>query len=166
MLEQGTSKEVPTPVQTKDLAGGYECTLVEVPTVVLESECSVCLQILREPHMVTCCGNRMCNSCINHIKVSGEPCPLCRATDFETVHDKKLEEKLKHLQVRCTHAKSGCKWTGELRLLDKHFNVNPKREALLEGCGFTKVKCIHCGSPCQRSLLTSHLTEQCQKRGM
>ena len=41
MLEQGTSKEVPIPVQTKDLAGGYDCTFVEVPTVGLEIKCQL-----------------------------------------------------------------------------------------------------------------------------
>ena len=153
--------------QTKDLEGGYTCDFVEPPPAGLQTECSVCLQILREPHIVDCCCYRFCQSCIDRIKVAGKSCPLCSATTFELMHDKQLERSLKDLKVGCIHAESGCKWTGELRQLDEHLNVNPEPETLSEGCGFIKIECIHCGHQCQRHLFTSH---QCRKwtthRGM
>ena len=171
MLEQHSSEEDPMPVLTKDLlGGGYDCEIVESPTVGLQTECHVCLQILREPHMVTCCCKRFCHSCINRIQAAGKSCPLCNAITYDVVHDKKLEQDLEGRKVYCMHAKSGCQWTGELRQYEEHLNVNPESETQLEGCGFVKIKCTHCGSLCQRNLTTSHRREECQKwrthRGM
>ena len=145
-------------VQTK---GGYDCEFVEPPPAGLETKCSVCLLIYREPHMVRCCSHRFCHSCINPIKVGGKSCPLCKATTFELMHDKQLERSLKDLKVCCVHAESGCKWTGELRLLDNHLNVNPESKTLLDGCGFIKVHCIHAKNGCEWTgelqLLDKHL---------
>ena len=159
-------QDIPEEETTK----GYTCDFAEPPPAGLQTECRVCLQILREPHLVSCCGNRFCQSCINPIKVCGKSCPLCNATTFTLVQDKQLERSLKDLEVHCIHAESGCKWTGELRRLDNHLNVNPESETQSEGCGFITIKCIHCGSPCQRNLLASHQRKECQKlrthRGM
>ena len=155
IVEHIIPKDEPVLVQTK-LKGGYACNFVEPPPVALQTECRVCLQILHEPHFVSCCGNRFCQSCINPIKVGGKSCPLCNAATFELMHDKQLERTLKDLKVHCIHADSGCKWSGELGLLSKHLNVYPESEALLEGCGFVIIKCILCGYRCQRSVLMSH----------
>ena len=158
------------PEEEPILEGGYSCDFVEPPPKRLKMECPVCLQIHREPHMVSCCSNHFCKSCINRVKVDGKSCPLCKAATFEVMHDKDLERSQKNLKVCCIHAESGCRWTGELRLLDEHLNVTPKPETLLEGCDFLKIKCIHCGYHCQRNLLISHQIEECQKwpthRGM
>ena len=150
--------------ETKELErGGYDCKFVEEPPAGLQTECTICLQILREPHMISCCSHRFCRSCIESIKVDGKSCPLCKATDFDLMRDRGLERSLKHLNVHCTHAASGCEWTGELRLLSEHLHMNPKSEKLMEGCGFIEVKCIHCGHHFQRSVLINHLIEECPK---
>ena len=148
-------------VKTNDLVGGYSCDFVERPPAVLQTECCVCLQILREPHMVSCCSHRFCKSCIDPIKAAGKCCPLCKTTAFKLMHDKELERSLKDFNVHCIHAENGCKWTGELRLLDEHLNVNPEPEMLLKGCNFIEIKCIDCGYQCQRYLLPRH---KCRKR--
>ena len=36
---------------------GYEC---EPPPKSLRHKCSICLQIVREPHLISCCGNNFC----------------------------------------------------------------------------------------------------------
>ena len=39
--------------------GGYDCEFVERPKE-LETDCPICLLVLREPFQVTCCGNSFC----------------------------------------------------------------------------------------------------------
>ncbi len=57
---------------------GFDCEFMEPPPErYVQSECPVCLQIIREPHQVTCCGKKFCKACIEHIKVTKKPCPTC-----------------------------------------------------------------------------------------
>ena len=42
---------------------GFDCQFVDAPKE-LQSECPVCLSILREPCQVTCCGKSFCRACI------------------------------------------------------------------------------------------------------
>ena len=39
---------------------GFECQFVEEPPRSLQSECPICLQILRDPYQTTCCGYAFC----------------------------------------------------------------------------------------------------------
>ena len=141
--------------------GGYACEFVEPPPAGLETHCTICLQIFREPNIISCCGNRFCRSCINHIRENKKNCPLCNTPNFDLMHDKHLERSVNDLKVCCIHATSGCTWTGKLRQLNEHLNVNPSSEKLLEGCGNTEVKCIHCGHHLQRCQLIQHQVEEC-----
>ena len=43
---------------------GYECEFVEPPPKQFQSECPICLQILREPRLIDCCGHNYCVACI------------------------------------------------------------------------------------------------------
>ena len=43
---------------------GYACDFVDTIPKELQTECSICLHVLRDPHMVDCCGYRFCKSCI------------------------------------------------------------------------------------------------------
>ena len=111
--------------------GGYDCEFVEAPPAGLQTECAICLRILREPQMISCCSHRFCRSCIEPIKVDGKSCPLCKAINFDLMRDKALERSLKDLKVHCTNATSGCKWTGELRLLSEHLHINSISKAVV-----------------------------------
>ena len=56
---------------------GHECEFVERPPKQFQSECSICLLILRVPHLISCCGQSFCEACIGRIREDGKPCPLC-----------------------------------------------------------------------------------------
>ena len=62
-----TVKTESTKSVSKRQQGRYECIFVERPRKHLQTECSVCLCILREPCLVDCCGNRFCQICIEPI---------------------------------------------------------------------------------------------------
>ena len=109
--------------QHKELErGGYDCEFVKPPPTEFHTQCRICLQILRNPQLISCCGNHFCLSCIEPIKVQGKNCPLCNCSEYTVVHDKGLERTIKEFKVHCVHydAESGCQWTGELQQLDEH----------------------------------------------
>ncbi len=90
---------------------GFDCEFVKPPpSEYVQSECPVCLQIIREPHQVTCCGKKFCKACIEHIRAIQKPCPTCNE-EFSSFADKGLKQSLYSLKVRCSHQKDGCEWT-------------------------------------------------------
>ena len=44
----------------------------------VEIECPVCLNILTDPHLVSCCGHNFCGFCIERVKASDGSCPMCK----------------------------------------------------------------------------------------
>ena len=70
--------------------GGYDYEFVIPPPKSLE--CSVCLLTLRDPHVISCCGNEFCQvfSIERRVKRDGKPCPLCNEQNFTTMLHKKL----------------------------------------------------------------------------
>ncbi len=156
------------PAVKKELSrntGGFHCEFVKpLERNNLQSECPVCLQIIRDPHQVTCCGKKYCYTCIEYIETSGRPCPNCNTKDIVSFPDVGLQQKLYALKVRCSHQKDGCEWTGELEQLDEHLNTNPLQEKQLEGCPFAEINCLYnCGDKWQRQYIQSHKNE-CSKR--
>ena len=148
------------------LQGGYECIFVEEPPKHLQTECSVCLCVLREPHLVDCCGYRFCRTCLDPIQSQNKPCPLCSLPFTTSVLDKQLQRTLENLQVCCSHKESGCDWVGELGSLLQHLNVGGEDEvsARLSGCSFAQLHCMHCDKPIQRQNITKHETDRCLER--
>ena len=148
----------PTTQNTKgNFPIGYECEFVEPPPKILTTECSICLQIPRNPHQVSCCGQRLCKSCIERTWSENKPCPLCNQLDFTATLDKNVQRHLSDLKVYCTNKEQGCEWVGELRHLDHHLNANPRSDEELTGCEFVELSCKHgCGGRFQRSSLTEH----------
>ena len=144
-----------------NFGGGYDCEFVEKPPKIVQSECPVCLQIIREPYQADCCGYAFCRVCIERIKADTKPCPCCNAETFDKFEDKRLKRTLYEFRVYCTKKKQGCQWLGELRQLDNHLNYNPPQEKWLEGCQFTHVKCYYCSEFVQRSGIQVHQSEQC-----
>ena len=117
---------------------GHMCESVEKHPRAFQSECPICLQVLREPYQATCCGVNFCKECIHRVKAANEPCPVCREKDFHLFHDKGLQRVLYNSRVDCTNKSEGCEWTGELRELDNHLNLDP---SALEGCPYALIKC-------------------------
>ena len=143
---------------------GYECEFVEASQ---DTECTICLYVFREPHLVSCCGQHFCQSCIERILAENKPCPLCKQQGFTSMLDKSVQRRIGDLKVYCTNRKKGqgCEWEGELRELDHHLNANPRSGEELTGCEFVELSCIHgCGGRFQRCSLPEHHTNNCPLR--
>lgn len=142
---------------------GFSCQFVEtIPEDLLQTECSICLHILRDPHMVDCCGYRFCKACIEPL-ISAKRCPLCNCNFSTVVPDKLLLRTLNQKRVYCTHKEIGCKWIGELASLDKHINAVPDRAMRWEGCPYLAIECIYCRSVFLRYQQRDHEL-QCPQR--
>ena len=138
--------------------GGYDCDFVTPPKSL---ECPVCLLTLRDPHVISCCGNEFCRPCIQRIQRDGKPCPMCNEVNFTTFLHKKLVREVNALMVRCPHKALGCDWEGELGQLEHH--LNPPSPS--GGCKFVMIECpFQCGTQFQRQMLREHETESCPKR--
>ena len=137
---------------------GFDCVFVDPPPEhLLQTECPVCLLVIREPHQVTCCGYSFCHSCVEQVKAASKSCPICNDEKFTDFPNKGLQRTLYSLKVHCTHRKDGCEWTGELGQLDDHLRAN-------NGCSYLVIQCVHCGELTQRQRIEAHLTEHCPKR--
>ena len=146
----------------ESLKGGYDYEFVSPPPKFLE--CSVCLLTLRDPHVISCCGNEFCQACIERVKEDGKPCPLCNEQNFTTMLHKKLVREVNALVIRCPQKELGCEWEGELGQLQRHLNPGAGVSSA-QGCEFLMVECAyHCGAQLQRRLIQEHEMEACPKR--
>ena len=143
--------------------GGYSCEFVKLPPREVQVECPVCLQILHEPYLVSCCGYSFCKVCIKQAQTRNKSCPTCKE-GFTVFPNKGLQRILNSFNVQCSNKKDGCTWTGELGDLDNHLNLHPQPERLMDGCVFTTVKCMHCSDAFKRTKIKAHQKEQCLKR--
>ena len=159
--ETGVLKTAPPKIRV-----GFGCEFVERPPGpdILQTDCPVCLLIVREPKQATCCGYSFCQTCIERVLTSKKPCPTCNKAEFSVFTDKRLQRSLYQFRVRCEHQKEGCEWSGELGQLDKHLNENPGLGNQLDGCEFTRVACIHCVQLFERRLVTAHQIGSCPRR--
>ena len=146
--------------------GGYDCQLVHPPPAHIQTECSVCLQILREPCIVSCCGNKFCRECIEPVRAAGKDCPLCNGPDFSFMSEHSLGRTLLDLDVLCSSGADGCTWTGKLRDLERHLNLSYSAGDQLSGCQFVEVSCLHpgCGRLLQRRHASVHQESECGMR--
>ena len=160
------TKLSPTPTSKAGNRGGYDCELVEPPPAAFQTECPICLHVLKEPCLISCpCGQKICRECVEQIKEDGKPCPLCNKTDFTFMRDYGLERFLKEQEVWCSHKKDGCEWRGKLGKYEQHLNEDPSPENQLTGCQFVEVGCVHgCGERFQRRHIASHQKGVCPKR--
>ena len=136
--------------------GGCDCTFVDrVPDNLV---CSICLLVLRDPHLLSCCGTKVCQKCIEPIKlIPNSTCPHCRE-EFDTMLEKSLQRKIFNLAVYCTNKDKGCAWTGEMRSLDGHVK---------DQCMYTVVSCKYdCTTSLQRWQMVAHEQDECHARPM
>ena len=150
--------------QKKKMAG-FECEFVEQPPEVLQTDCPLCLLVLREPYQATCCGKSFCKECIDKAEDSSPSCPTCKEEDdFVCYPNKGLQLSLYDFRVYCTNKSKGCDWTGKLRELDDHLNLNPPADKSLKGCPFEVIKCPLSYAGCEEKLprqdIDDHLSEQ------
>lgn len=138
---------------------GYEGDYLESPPSIYE--CPVCLLVLREPHLLSCCGVKICNPCVSQIQGAQGVCPVCRER-FTVMMDKQLNRSILALKVRCPLKLKGCLWIGELRNVDQHVSVSADGT-----CEFVQVQCRNgCGHLYSRKELQRHEEEKCHKRAI
>ena len=89
---------------------------------------------------------------------------MCKTKDKHILQNTTLRQTLSQLQVYCTQKSEGCQWIGELRLLDKHLNLNPTRSKWLQGCKFVSLQCLYCSTMFLRSEIGAHESCLCSKR--
>ena len=147
------------------LRGGLECNFVKDPPEEVQTECSVCLCVLREPYLVDCCGYSFCRSCIETVKLEHKPCPLCAVQFTTCIPDKRLQRTLNDFQVYCSHMGDGCDWVGSLGNLTQHLNAEPLSEGeRLSGCQLTSIECKYCFDHIRRQDIVKHETMICPQR--
>ncbi len=140
-------------------SGGYDYEFVDQPPKSLE--CSICLLTLRNPMVISCCGNHFCDPCIGRVKSNRKPCPLCNSPDFTTFLHKGVAREVNALRVYCPKKAKGCDWQGELGQMDRH--LNPMANS--RGCGFVMVECKYkCEGKFERRVIASHEADDCAKR--
>ena len=131
---------------------GYNCEFVEHVPKELQTDCFICLHVLRDPQMVDCCCYRFCNRCIQQVLNNFNRCPLCNQRNPTIVADKQLARTLKQKEVKCTHHRKGCKWIGKLSLLDDHLDTVRR----VEGCFFKNMRCMYCNILLQKNEIEDH----------
>ena len=139
---------------------------METPPSAVQTECPICLHILKEPCLISCpSGQKICRECVEPIKNSGNPCPFCNKSDFIYLRDHGLERSLKEFEVWCSNKTKGCDWRGKLGEYEQHENQSPTPESQLTGCQFVEVECKRkCGERFERRHIKSHQSRQCRKR--
>ena len=164
MATRSTASTMITDAPTK---GGYGYDFVRPPPKSLE--CPVCLLTLRDPHVISCCGNEFCQVCIERVERDEKPCPLCNEQNFSTMLHKKLVREVNALVVRCPQKEQGCEWEGEVGQIQNHLYPGvdePKGlHSTAKGCRYITVACTYkCGAELQRNLLYEHERDACPKR--
>ena len=148
---------------------GFDCEFVNKICKDVQTECSICLHVLREPHIVEpCCGHRFCRACLAEIKMATDyACPLCRKPTFKDIPDRQLKRVLMAKRVYCSFRRNGCEWKGELCKLETHLNSNPQtdRAAWQEGCSYVEIPCPLCQRErMKRLVIEEHIANECPKR--
>ena len=146
-----------------DRRGGFDCAFIESPPRIVQSDCPLCLLVLRDPHQVTCCGYSYCKTCVERVRADNKPCPCCKS-DFNVFPNKGLQRALSGFKVSCVNQKEGCEWVGELGRLESHLNFDPVCDRLLEGCLWVKVHCSYCFELDVRSNMQTHQVKHCPLR--
>ena len=149
----------------KGSSGGYDCELVELPPAAFQTACPVCHLFLREPHLISCCGQKICRQCLDPDNPEKTACKLCGEPEFTHLQDRGLERSMKELEARCTYKKEGCEWSGKLGELELHLNRGCDPENQPRECQFVGVACQYrCGEWFQRRHIAAHESKQCPKR--
>ena len=159
---------VPKPKVVSTQYGGFDNGFVE--TVPGRYVCStVCTKVLRDPHITSCCGQHVCETCLNYWfeKYREQSCPHCRAkgSDFKHFLDKKLKREISELKIWCSNKDKGCNWRDELQTLEKHIKSS-------DGCSYVEVECpnfpfISTINKCPKMLrkdLDEHIRNACKFR--
>ncbi|XP_052073871.1 TNF receptor-associated factor 4-like isoform X1 [Mytilus californianus] len=120
--------------------------------------CSICGLPMKNPVMITTCGHRFCESCLQEFLSTGVfRCPEDdKAIDYAQIYpDEELTSEVMNSLTRCRYVKEGCRWVDKLQNLQAH----------LDQCRFEAISCPNkCSAFLSRLDLDDHLDYTCPKR--
>ena len=157
-MASNVTSDLVVPAQLEDLARDYFkfVEFVEAFPEDLNPECPICLQILKEPQLLSCCGYSFCLKCITSIKT--HRCPLCQEEEFSMLPDKRMERLINQRKVHCPYKKHGCNWSGERCKLLDHLCIDAGHawDASANACLYFPENCKFCALPVSRINLQEH----------
>lgn len=123
--------------------------------------CPICLSVMNDPHLTSCCGRHYCQACITRIQMMAQPCPICKKSGFTTLFDRQLRNRISILRVHCPMEGKGCKWQGKYEELEQHLSVgNMKGE-----CLYISLPCpFDCEESVTRRHISKHMKQECPNR--
>ena len=163
-------------LEDKKLDKGYDYLFLD--TVPERFICSICSLPMRDPHLVVCCGQKYCHSCLQKWLKNKPSCPYCRFHTIEVlesgqfgqgfklqhVPERGLAREIDSLHIKCSNYDKGCQWTGEVRDLSHHLCDNSfgsSRDSSSASCEFAEITCGHCMQwKGERSYHQAHLTSE------
>ena len=99
--------------------------------------CSICMKVIKDPHLLVCCGHKCCTVCLENWAIqSPSGCPYCQLSG-EHVVEKGMKSEIESFKILCPYQYNGCEWIGELRNLQDHWELK-------NGCDYSENKCLHC----------------------
>ena len=123
--------------------------------------CPICLSVLKDPRLTSCCGRHFCKSCITRIQEMGQPCPICKVDGLTTLFDRELRNRINTLTVHCPMETVGCRWVGKVEHLDAHLNVGNENG----DCLFISIPCPYgCEEYHERRIMDDHKQRKCPNR--
>ena len=144
-----------SPPDTKHFS--YDGLVCEFPTEPpAKFICSICTQVVNDPHLTACCGHEFCGSCLDQWERESNTlsCPHCRQERFVHILDKQTRREVEEMTANCPKRAQGCKWEGELKMARAH-----QRD-----CSYTQVKCQHCSMMVLRKNFDYHEKSECNLR--
>ena len=159
----------PNPKRAKvqlQLKNGHDCNFTEELPKHLQVECSICLCVLDDPHMIDCkCGASFCQPCIQPTLKEKRPCPLCNSPFSLFIPNPSIQRAINSLQVYCSFKEAGCEWVGELGEIAEHLNDDTESyNYKSSGCPFLRLNCEYCKEEFQRQDVFGHELNKCLKR--
>lgn len=137
----------------------FDVRFVEKPPD--DCRCPICLSVMSDPHLTSCCGRHYCQACIARIQAMNQPCPICKNEAFTTLFDRQLRNRISVLRVYCPMESKGCGWCGKYEDLELHLSVGK-----VEGdCKYISVECpFGCEKSFPRRNLSKHMAKECEYR--
>ena len=126
--------------------------------------CPICLDVIQEPYLTTCCGNHFCQTCIQEVEKTKNPrCPLCNETPFKSFINKHFLRQLNQLKVYCSNKAKGCEWIGEYGKVGEHLSMSTKEKG---DCQYVLIKCpaSSCSKEIFRGKFKDHVDNRCDYR--
>ena len=123
--------------------------------------CPICLSVMNDPHLTSCCGRHYCQACITRIQIMAQPCPICKKNGFTTLFDRQLRNRISVLNVYCPMESKGCSWQGKYEDLQLHLSVGKVKGE----CLYISVPCpFECEESITRLHLSKHMKQECANR--